>query len=58
MYKKAGVIVHDITKVGQIQLNMFDRLDRDKRGSLMTSYDAINGKMGRDTVRLCCTGFR
>ena len=57
MYKKAGVIVHDITKVGQIQLNMFDRLDRDKRGSLMTSYDAINGKMGRDTVRLAVQGF-
>ena len=57
VYKKAGVIVHDITKVGQIQLNMFDRLDRDKRGSLMTSYDAINGKMGRDTVRLAVQGF-
>ena len=57
VYKKAGVIVHDIRKMGQMQLNMFDRVDRDKRGNLMTSYDVINSKMGRDTVRLAVQGF-
>ena len=57
MYKKAGVIVHDIGKIDQIQLNMFDRVDRDRRGNLMASYDAINNKMGRDTVRLAVQGF-
>ena len=57
MYKKAGVIVHDIGKIDQIQLNMFDRVDRDRRGNLMTSYDAINSRMGRDTVRLAVQGF-
>ena len=57
VYKKAGVIVHDIGKIDQIQLNMFDRVDRDRRGNLMTSYDAINSRMGRDTVRLAVQGF-
>ena len=57
MYKKAGVMVHDIGKIDQIQLNMFDRVDRDKRGNLMASYDAINNRMGRDTVRLAVQGF-
>ena len=57
VYKKAGVIVHDIGKIDQIQLNMFDRVDRSKRRNLMTSYDAINNRMGRDTVRLAVQGF-
>ena len=57
MYKKAGVIVHDIRKIDQIQLNMFDRVDRDRRRNLMASYDAINNRMGRDTVRLAVQGF-
>ena len=57
MYKKAGVIVHDIGKIDQIQLNMFDRVDRDKRRNLMISYDAINNRMGRDTARLAVQGF-
>ena len=57
VYKKAGVTVHDIGKIDQIQLNMFDRVDRSKRGNLMTSYDAINSRMGRDTVRLAVQGF-
>ena len=57
VYKKAGVIVHDIGKIDQIQLNMFDRVDRDKRRNLMISYDAINNRMGRDTARLAVQGF-
>ena len=57
VYKKAGVIVHDIGKIDQIQLNMFDRVDRSKRRNLMTSYDVINSRMGRDTVRLAVQGF-
>ncbi|GIR13683.1 MAG: hypothetical protein CM15mP23_22580 [Cryomorphaceae bacterium] len=36
---------------------MFDRVDRSKRANLMTSYDAINSRMGRDTVRLAVQGF-
>ncbi len=57
VYKKAGVIVHDIGLMSQMQLNMFDRVDREKRSNLMKSYDTINSIMGRDTVRLTVQGF-
>jgi len=57
IYKKAGVIVHDISPESQLQLNMFDKVDRAKRKSLMQVYDTINDKMGRDTVRLTTQGF-
>ena len=43
--------------MSQIQLNMFDRVDREKRSNLMRSYDTINSIMGRDTLRLTVQGF-
>jgi len=57
IYKKAGVIVHDISSENQLQLNMFDKVDRAKRKNLMFAYDTLNNKMGRDTVRLTIQGF-
>lgn len=57
VYKKAGVIVHDISPENQLQLNMFDKVDRTKRKNLMLAYDAVNNKMGRDTLRLTVQGF-
>jgi len=57
VYKKAGVIVHDISPENQLQLNMFDKVDRAKRKSLMLAYDTVNNKMGRDTLRLTVQGF-
>ena len=57
VYKKAGVIVHDISPENQLQLNMFDKVDRAKRKSLMLAYDSVNNKMGRDTLRLTVQGF-
>jgi len=57
IYKKAGVIVHDISPESQLQLSMFDTVDRAKRKSLMRTFDSINTKMGRDSVRLTIQGF-
>lgn len=57
IYKKAGVIVHEISPENQMQLNIFDTVDRSKRKSLMKAYDTINNKMGRDTVRLTVQGY-
>jgi len=56
-YKKAGVIVGNIVPVEQVQLGLFDSVDRTKRGILMKSVDSINDKMGRDKVRLAVQGF-
>lgn len=57
IYKKAGVIVHDTSPESQLQLNIFDKVDRVKRKSLMKAYDSINHRMGRDTVRLTVQGY-
>lgn len=56
-YKKAGVLVGDIVPSDQVQLGIFDSVDRSKRGTLMKSIDTINAQMGRDKVRLAVQGF-
>lgn len=56
IYKKAGVIVHENSPEAQLQLSMFDQVDRVKRKKLMYAYDSINHRMGRDTVRLTVQG--
>jgi len=49
--------VGDIVPSEQVQLGLFDSVDRTKRGTLMKSVDSINDKMGRDKVRLAVQGF-
>jgi DNA polymerase V len=55
-YKKAGVIVSDISPQQQQQLSLFDTLDRKKHQSIMTALDNINDKIGKDRVRLAVQG--
>lgn len=52
-YKKAGVIITEITY--NIQRNLFDMIDRDKRDRLMNAIDSINGKHGH-SVKLAVQG--
>lgn len=52
-YKKAGVIITEITY--NIQRNLFDMIDRDKRDRLMNAVDSINGKHGK-SVQLAIQG--
>ncbi len=52
-YKKAGVIITEITY--NIQRNLFDMIDRDKRDRLMNAIDSINGKHGC-SVKLAVQG--
>ena len=56
IYKKGGVILHHILPDSNLQLSIFDSINREKRKSLMSVYDSINNKMGRDTVRLSVQG--
>ena len=56
-YKKAGVIVHQITPEKEVQISLFNKIDREKRRSLMQSVDKINILMGRDKVRLASQGY-
>lgn len=52
-YKKAGVIITEITEGAQ--LGLFDRVDRDKQERLMQAIDKINGEHGNN-IKLAVQG--
>ena len=56
VYKKAGVIVGKIVPEEQVQLSLFDKLDRDKRKSINKAVDKLNAVMGREKVKLAVQG--
>lgn len=54
-YKKAGVVVSDISPTGEIQRDMFAvRSDMDDHEKLMAAVGTINARYGKNTVRLAC----
>ena len=57
-YKKAGVILSDITEARPFQLNMFDPIhNRKERHQLMKSIDVINQTFGLKTIKLAVEGI-
>lgn len=58
-YKKAGVVLLEITSDEAIQLDLFDSPNHDiqKSRKLMETMDALNRKYGMDSVRLASQGF-
>ena len=56
IYKKAGVIVGRIVPQEQMQLSLFDSLDREKRKSINVAVDKINATMGKNKVKLAVQG--
>jgi len=56
MYKKAGVMMMNITDSSSTQLNIFDNLDRAKHDRIMKVMDYVNGKYGRNTLTLLSAG--
>ena len=57
IYKKAGVIVQNTTPQEEVQMSLFDTIDRDKWRRLMYSVDKITMLMGKDKFRLAAQGF-
>lgn len=55
-YKKAGVILWDISSQQQVQQDLFDPVDRTKQFALMKAIDSINRKNGRDKIRVAVQG--
>lgn len=51
-YKKAGIILSNIIPAGEIQLNLFDTIDRARHLSLMETIDKINSNKGEKLVSL------
>ncbi len=56
-YKRAGVVVSRIVPEENIQMNLFDEVDRARHRKLMDAVDTINRKMGRDQVKLAARGI-
>lgn len=57
-YKKAGVVIMDITSDSAIQQNMFDALDREKHKKLMEVVDRLNSGFTRNNLSLAIQGGR
>lgn len=55
-YKKAGVTLHHIAPNRDIQLALFDEIDRTKHQALMQTVDTLNAHLGRSTVILGSQG--
>ena len=55
-YKKAGVIVGKTVCESQVQLSLFDNLDRKKRKDINFVVDIINRKMGPNKIKLAVQG--
>lgn len=55
-YKKAGVILWNISDSRAIQTDLFDTVDRTKQWQLADAIDTINKKNGRNAVRVAVQG--
>ena len=58
IYKKAGVILHDTVLKKDIQMSLFDQIDRKKRKKLMCSIDYLNNILGKNKVRIASQGVK
>lgn len=57
LYKKAGVIVSEITPQRPLQTDLFDTRDRTKYNRLMMAMDKLNASYGRQKVKIATQGF-
>ncbi len=55
-YKKAGVVLYNISPVEGIQTSFFDVDNRSKHRALMSALDKINSTHGASMVRVCSQG--
>ena len=56
LFKKAGVIIWNITSARVVQQDLFDTVDRTKQKALLEAIDEINRRNGHDTVRIATQG--
>lgn len=55
-YKKAGVIVWDLSPREAVQTDLFDKLDRGRHRALIRAVDEINRKNGHNAVKVAALG--
>lgn len=57
-YKKAGIVLMEISEAGREQRDLFTPLPDPRRAALMSTMDHINREYGRGTLRLGSEGIR
>lgn len=57
-YAKAGIVLTEIMPRGQQQLKLFTKSGPPPDARLMQTLDAINERMGRDSLKIAREGFR
>jgi len=57
-YKKAGIVLMEISEAGREQRDLFTPLPDPRRAALMSTMDRINREYGRGTLRLGSEGIR
>lgn len=55
-YKKAGIFVSEIVPAGQVQMGLFDRVNRVKSAQIMEMMDNVNAEFGRDLLKFAVQG--
>lgn len=56
-YKKAGVLVSSITPQAHVQLSLFSTRCIERETALMEAMDALNGRYGRNALRMGAQGY-
>ncbi len=56
-FKKAGVMLIGLVPVSPIQAGLFDEMNRARARRLMQTVDAVNARMGHDTLRYAGAGL-
>lgn len=57
-YKKAGVVLFNITDRNSVQTNLFHAADSEEHKKLMKVMDTLNSHYGRGTVKTAAEGFQ
>lgn len=57
-YKKAGVLLNDLSAETTVQANMFDDEDRERSSRLNKAMDAVNREWGDGCLGLASSGFK
>lgn len=56
MYKKCGIYINDITSASDVQLNLFEDDDSEKKVKLNKAVDFLNSKFGKGSLNYAIQG--
>ncbi len=57
-FKKAGVLMLNLSLANQVQTNLFDTCDRERVSQLINVIDGLNCRFGSGTIGFVATGLR